>query len=349
MTDEQLEKAHKAEMEARELERQALAQRTLVSKPESKTINLVSNLILRKRVNRDHHDTRIAEELSKGKKVTAFHTLVRHGYQTSWESQLIRLATGQTPDQTTNPEGLRGALSEDPKFKHLTTWTAKAPPKYDRTGRLIAGDQTPGTAMTYGHDGKPVAVKDVKKVGGPGRTTYAAANTTGAFLGPEMEDFAISTALARAAALMQYAEGESVDKKLAKSWRPYDYIEVVVAGTYELYGVSFYRKSDLPPLTLPTVTSAIDDFYNRATTVGEKPKVKYQSLSDLLDFLQVQAQWMKAAKVVLKRCGSEWKRHTAYAVNDTVVCRPDLKVGKWTGKVRKPTSSGHEERQLQTS
>jgi hypothetical protein len=40
------------------------------------------------------------------------HTLIRHGYQTSWESHLMRLVTGRTPDQPGDEDGVGDAVEK---------------------------------------------------------------------------------------------------------------------------------------------------------------------------------------------------------------------------------------------
>lgn len=66
----------------------------------------------RKAKNLKTHELYLAKEISKGTKQTAFHTISRHRCQTSWEAQLIRLMTEETPDQPFAQTGVRPEIQE---------------------------------------------------------------------------------------------------------------------------------------------------------------------------------------------------------------------------------------------
>lgn len=51
-------------------------------------------------------------EQVRAEKGNPTHSITRHGYQTGWESQLVRLVTGRTPDQPDDEEGSRDAVDK---------------------------------------------------------------------------------------------------------------------------------------------------------------------------------------------------------------------------------------------
>ena len=273
----------------------------------------------------------------RGSKGSAFHTFTRHGYQTGWEAQLIRLASGRTPDQDSDPMGIGSYISH---------WKGQAPPKYNKDGSVILHpDDTQVQVRHFNRVGMPVdGPPEVVDPSRMGKTRHASANTTGAFLSPEAERDALMQADAKSAGLKKYVQAASKNSRTGElTWVDYDYIEVVVTGQ-PIYGVSFYFKStDTHKIDVDELKEALADYNKQTKVVNFNPhdarteKVRFTSLSDILDYFGIEAQWMKAAKIVYKRVDkTNWKLHTAYAVNDPPVCRPDVKTGKWTGAVRKP-------------
>ncbi len=271
------------------------------------------------------HEQYLAKEISKGAKQTAFHTISRHGYQTGWEAQLVRLMTGETPDQ---PFALTGVRAEIAKWEKST------------------GEE--GTVA--------------------GRTRnirYAAADSVGAFLGPEVEASAISLASARTRELQtgMLAEMETGPAhKRVKSWCPYKYIECIVQTPFDYTGISFVRDKSRPKPSAQDFAEALHDYLSGARLqdkyfslhdemllrkakedgtaipghVQNKIPLRFPNLSDFLGYLSVEAVMMKRVRLVLKRVPDNsytWKLHTAYAVNDPEQLRPDAP-GKWSGYIK---------------
>lgn len=272
------------------------------------------------------HEKLLAKEISKGAKQTAFHTISRHGYQTGWEAQLVRLMTSETPDQPFALNGVRGTILE---------WETSA--------------------------------GDTESIPGPGRNIrYAAADSVGAFLNPEVEVAAINAAVVRTADLRSGMWAEMVTghgPHQVKTWCPYKYIEVIVHPPSEICGISFVRDQSKPKRSRAEFEEAFKDYMEgtkslRGKTVslhdemvyreakakgGEIPaylvakmQTRFPNLSDLLAYLHVEAVSMKNVRLVLKRVpesGFQWKLHTAYAVNQAPMIRPDAP-GKWNGRIK---------------
>ncbi|TXL71782.1 hypothetical protein FHP25_28350 [Vineibacter terrae] len=272
------------------------------------------------------HEKFLAKEISKGTKQTAFHTISRHGYQTGWEAQLVRLMTGETPDQPFAQTGVRGTILQ---------W-----------------DTSMGDTMNA-----------------PGRTRnirYAEADSVGAFLNPEVEVAAINAAALRTADLRTGMWAEMVTghgPRQVKTWCKYKYIEIIVHPPSEICGISFVRDQSKPKRSKDEFETAFNDYlegtkilkgktvslhdemvYREAKAKGSeipaylvaKMQTRFPNLSDLLDYLHVQAVSMKNVRLVLKRVPEDsfnWKLHTAYAVNQAPMIRPDAP-GKWNGRIK---------------
>jgi hypothetical protein len=273
------------------------------------------------------HDKALALETQKGAKQTAFHTLSRHGYQTGWEAQLVRLMTGETPDQ---PFALDGVQAK------IAAW-------HDRLG---VEHQTPARGRNI---------------------RYAEADSTGAFIGPEVERAAIQYAYVRTAALREGAEAE-MDVRGTRTWQKYKYIEIVVEPPQRVVGISFVRDKSKPKRERADFEQAFADYLNggkvlRGPTVSlhdqmtyrhvlasgsevpaklrEKLQTRFPNLADLLEYLHVTPVIMNKVRLVLKRVpenGYTWKLHTAYPVNTPDQIRPDAP-GKWTGRIKDRTGA----------
>lgn len=272
------------------------------------------------------HETYLAKEISKGSKQTAFHTISRHGPQTGWVAQLVRLMTGETPDQPFALNGVRASILQWEK--------------------------------TSGEQGAlPDRTRNIR---------YAAADSVGAFLGPEMEVEAIKFASLRTKELQSgmFAEMETgPSTRRVKKWEKYKYIEIIASTKYKYCGVSFVLKTDKKRPERKVFEEALTDYLERGLTLkkqgtslydemmfrqvkasgSEIPKamqsklaVRFPNLGDLLEFLNVDAVMMKNIRLVLKRVpetGFFWKLHTAYAVNQPPQIRPDAP-GSWTGLIK---------------
>lgn len=286
----------------------------------------ISDLFAAKSAALPKHQEQVLQE-----KGSVTHSFTRHGYQTGWESQLMRLVTGRTPDQPEDFDGVSDAVD-----------------KYRAKNSLPRNQQ--------------------------GKIEYAKADSTGAFLSPEEATFALATARTKAATLLQMRYAE-VDLKGVKSWREYDYVDMIVSGRHELSGVSFKRDKRVPPVPEAEAVQAIEDFIHqkRIRPVGSTRtwedkkniiqimddvgvagpfyrsaarrdyKLRFPNMSNLLEFLHVEALWMKNVNVVLRRFGNDWSLHTAYCVGCTEVPSnprggPDIKSGKWTGNLKRAES-----------
>ena len=284
------------------------------------------------------HEKYLAKEISKGTKQTAFHTISRHGYQTGWEAQLVRLMTGETPDQPFAQTGVRAQILE---WEKSTGVTGSLP---DRTRNV----------------------------------RYAVADSVGAFLGPEVEVAAIREASLRTRELQtgMFAQMETGPPHArVTKWEKYKYIECIVHPPFDYCGISFVRDKSKEKRSKEVFEQAFDDYLTRAKTLRgkdvslhdemlfrqakasgseipaklqSKMQVRFPNLSDLLDFLHVQPIMMRNIRLVLKRVPETaftWKLHTAYAVNEAPQLRPDAP-GKWTGRIK--ASEHGEERVLHT-
>ena len=274
------------------------------------------------------HELYLQKEISKGTKQTAFHTLSRHGCQTSWESQLIRLMTGETPDQPFAQTGVRA---------QIMTWETS----------------TGGTGSV------PERTRNIR---------YAEADSVGAFLGPEVEVSAISLCSQLTQRLQggMLAEMETgPPHRRVTKWEKYKYIECIVKTVFDYAGVSFVRDKSKEKPSREVFEEALRDYLEGGLTLNvggkgvslhdemtyrqvkasgsalptnlqDKMRVRFPNLADLLEFLNVKAIMMKNVRLVLKRVpetGYTWKLHTAYAVNEPPQLRPDAP-GKWTGMIK---------------
>ncbi len=286
-------------------------------------LNRISDLFAAKSSALPKHNLQAQSE-----KGSVTHSFTRHGYQTGWESQLMRLVTGRTPDQPDDFDGVADAVD-----------------KYTAKNLLPKREQ--------------------------GKIEYAKADSTGAFLSPEVATFALDAAFVKAGKLLEMRFAE-VEVKGIRSWHPYEYVDMVVAGRNELSGVSFKRDKRFPAVAEHIAVEAIHDFIHQKrvgpvgstrtleqeknilqimddvgvagpytrSAVRRDYKLRFPNMSDLLTFLHVEALWMKNVNVVLRRFGNNWKLHTAYCVGCIEVPsnprgKPDVKAGKWTGNLRK--------------
>jgi hypothetical protein len=277
------------------------------------------------------HERLLAAEVLKGGKQTAFHTFSRHGHQTGWLAQLVRLMTGEAPDQPFALNGVRAAIMEWEK----------------RSG---------------GQGEHPAPTRNIR---------YAPADSVGCFLGPEMETEAIHFATQRTLELQKVKFAEMETRKSGTSvrkWEPFKYIEIVTDTRFRYCGVSFVLKDKNRRRTREEFEEALHDYLSgglglRGTdvslwdemmlkeakakgtaihpTVAAKMKIRFPNLSDLLDYLRVEAVMMPNIRLVLKRIPDnsfDWKLHTAYAVNTPCQLRPDAP-GTWTGRVKQEAHS----------
>ena len=195
---------------------------------------------------------------------------------------------------------------------------------------------------------------------------YAEADSVGAFLNPEVEVAAINFAAMRTADLRTGMWAEMVTghaNNPVKTWCKYKYIEIVVHPPSEICGISFVRDKSQTKRTREEFETAFNDYLTGAkalkgdkvslydemlyrqvlasgsavpASLESKLKTRFPNLSDLLDYLHVEAVSMKNVRLVLKRVpdnSTTWKLHTAYAVNGPTMIRPDAP-GKWNGRIK---------------
>lgn len=275
------------------------------------------------------HEQLLADELSKGTKQKAFHTISRHGPQTGWESQLVRLFTGQTPDQRFAPSGVRSTIS---------SWKREGQPD----GSYIEDDRN---------------------------LRYAAADTTGAFISPEVEVAAINLAQRHITQLKQARFAEMMTSTAGRqtlAYMPFKYIEIIVHPPFPVVGLSFMRTPGKTQPGAEDAMQAIDDYtrgglyprgkgaslwdemmFKEHRKLGDKApplpqstanklEQRFKTLDELLKYLCVDAIQMPNVRLVFKRVPDNsltWKLHTAYPVSQAPMIRPDAP-GKWTGNAK---------------
>jgi hypothetical protein len=304
---------------------------SVLSRLSTQELKAISDLFQQRSEGLKLHEAQLQTEASDPDE-SAFHGASRHGHQTGWEAQLVRLVTGRTPDQPDDPVGSKDAVQ---KYRDK-----EALPRNQR-----------------------------------GKIRYAKADSVGSFLCPEVQSWAMSMARTKASPLLVYSWAET-KSKTATQWVEYDYIDTIFAGNLRYTGVSFVRPKNAKKVAEADAVQAIEDFINQkrlpkdgnAQPWEKKKKVqdimesvgvagpnyrlgnkadyplRFPSMADLLEYLGVDAHWMKSANVTFRKINKTgtptWTIHTMYAVNCTAfpkpeICTPSVKTGKWTGNLRK--------------
>jgi len=286
----------------------------------------ISDLMERKSTGLKMHEQHLKEEISTHKG----HAFGRHGYQSGWEGQLIRVVSEVTPDQAFDPMGTNPSIRK---------WTSSA-------GYIFTYDSSGQTVMNASGKGFTPASTDFQTASG---------EQSGGFMTPELQNHALIRAMTLAGPLKPYRFVHFPGIK--KDWKPMQRIMVVVEPTpYKAFGIGYKRTSSYVKRTRPEVVKLIDHFYNRSSyqTVGilAPPKVSasgtlpgdqdaaaFNDLGDLFQYLGVEPIWQKNALVILdwNQSKNDWSLVTMFPDDKTPEgWAPALKIpGKpWDGKVK---------------
>jgi hypothetical protein len=276
------------------------------------------------------------------------HAYSRHGYQAGWVEQLIRCVTGITPDQTFSPTGVEGVIREwnERWIGSPTGEFSKIVNTYDATGNVVMGAPSSGYVPL-----------DTDYKTSPGLEA-------GGFLNPEYQQRAMTKAMTIANLHLNVAQAEYPG--ISKPWKDVTRCMVVVdASPSAGFGVGFRRTGSFVTRTRKDVLELVEamELHKTREEAGltssdvlvatpdgvimqpEKDRVAFSSVSDLLDYLGVEAFWQKTALVVLQKDSGTWKRVTMYPCNLVGEgWAPATKVpGKqWSGNVKlSPSGTAH--------
>jgi hypothetical protein len=265
------------------------------------------------------HEKFLGKEISKGAKKTAFHTMSRHGYQTGWEAQLIRLMTGETPDQPFALNGVRGTI-----LQWATPSGQRDMPARTRNVRYAEADSvgaflSPEVAVAAIN---AAAIKTTELRKGVRAQMTARGNKTWV----NYDYIEIITRTPFEICGISFVRDQSKKKRdkaeFEEALKDYWTGALGPGKNTSLYDEMQLRAikasgSEIPPKLL------------------EKLVTRFPNLSDLLDFLHVKAVSMKYVRLVLKRVSknrNDWRLHTAYCVNGAPMMRPDAP-GQWDGQI----------------
>ena len=215
---------------------------------------------------RDSHIRAAQAEAAKSKNI---HALTRHGYQTGWAGQLLRVCTKLTPDQEYDPLG--------------------------------TGDLTLRTVDHYA-DRTDRKTGDVGKVKMKPRTGGGVA--AGHFYNPEIQDALMKESLAfakRYAGSFPECEVRLTDG--TREWRPYSFVHVYLTrpgGT----GVAFTKTDAWKKVEVKDAVDAINDFIAGARAAPNGP-LKYPTWKHLLDHLKVDQILRNGSRAEISLRGSD--------------------------------------------
>jgi len=208
----------------------------------------------------ERHKAALAREADLRRKGTkAIHGHIRHGYQTGWVGQLVRIVTHRPPDSLATPDG---APRHMPSWKATRDHTIVRP---ESPTKPIA--VTKGTELTMDPKGR-VQIKlpgaKVKFV----KAEKAGGKSAGTFYGPEAQQAGIDACMAIAQAAKRFDQCEVTRKDGSRSWVEFTFIYVECKRLQGGYGVAYERKNDFTPHSVDEVLEAVDDFL-RWITVEE--------------------------------------------------------------------------------
>lgn len=271
------------------------------------------------------HEQLLVDEMKKGTKKGAFHTITRHGPQTGWESQLVRLATGRTPDQPDDQAGIKtlgqgwktidqyGTRTGGMRYAAANTVGAFLSPETETTALTIAKGKA---SRIQPYDFAEVVSKTGQKSYTPFdyielvvRGPYSLAGVS--FYRPKDKDPLTEKEVVEVIQAFVYQARIPTDYNLVR-----DTWEETKKAIEEMGG-----EDELHPGT--------------RLWVKKSYRLLFPSMDSMLSYLDVEAQWMKNVKVVYKRVTAGWALHTAYCVNDPLGGGPTVKTGKWTGNLKK--------------
>ena len=256
------------------------------------------------------------------------HSITRHGYQTGWESQLVRLVTGRTPDQPDDEEGSRDAVDKYnaknalPKKEQGKINYAKA----DSVGAFLSPEVEAAAINRARSKAAPLLGHHFAETDAKGKKSWVEYDYIDMVVqGPHR------------------LTGVSFN-------RPKNAPKLVEADAIQAIHDFIHQKRVGPPGSKETwddkkrILDIMDsvDVAAPYTRSGYRAdyKLRFPSMEDLLKYLNVGALWMKHVNVVLRRFGAnDWRIHTAYCVHCTEFPSPlrggpSVKTGKWTGNLR---------------
>lgn len=258
------------------------------------------------------------------------HTFTRHGYQTGWESQLIRLVTGRTPDQPEDEDGVRDAVQ---KYREK-----EALPKRERGKINYAKANSVGAFLSP--EVEAFAINRARGKAAPlmncafAQTIHKRSRVTSwteydyidmIICGPHALSGVSFSRVKNAPAVREADAVQAIE----------DFISQKRIGPSDSTDSWEDKKNILDIMENVDVASP----YTRSAYRRDY-KLRFLNMSDLLDYLGVRALWMKNVNVAFRRFGpNDWRIHTAYCVDCTEVPSPtrggpSVKTGKWTGRLK---------------
>jgi hypothetical protein len=254
-------------------------------------------------------------EASKSKNI---HALTRHGFQTGWAGQLLRVCTKLTPDQEYDPLGV---LPLEQKLAEHTT------------GKVVYADGKP--------TGERVQVKMKHRTGG--------GVAAGMFYNPEIQDELMKRSLALARTeVASFPECEVRLVNGRTEWRRYSFVHVHlirIGGS----GVAFAKGEKFQPVPPEVVVQAINDFMSAARPAPNQPP-RFRCWGDLLNFLHVTQILRNGCRTEISVSGVDPcvmtmmpetvdEGHEGFAPTSVVLEkkeRADFVGCRWTGGLRNP-------------
>lgn len=285
------------------------------------------------------HEQAMANEAAlRAKGTKAFHGYGRHGFQTGWLAQLVRIVTKVTPDQSWDPRGV-GMTDES------RSWMSSDGPRHlDGKGR------TGNSAFPDGAGSSASSLGKLQKSGG---------QSAGYFYGPHVQENARAALQAQAVWARRFSTCE-VRQAGRTEWVPFRVLYAAVGGRKGGYGVSFapVEGAARGRLSADEVREAVNDFL-RWTTLKEYLErsgsvlpaqqvvggfrtnpYRFPTWGDLLRHLGVQQRWMTAVRGEFGRKSGEgdFSLFTFFPVADEVGIGVGgiAKTAEWTGRLKEP-------------
>ncbi|WP_213958118.1 hypothetical protein [Variovorax sp. dw_954] len=285
----------------------------------------ISNLFRDKAAALPHHKAQVKLETAKGNPT---HSITRHGYQTGWESQLMRLVTGRTPDQPDDEDGVRDAVQ---KFRTKEALSKKEQGKItyapaDSVGAFLSPEVEHAAISLARAKAAPLLAYTQAETSSKSGLTWTPYDYIDMVVaGPHKLTGVSFNRAKNAVPLVQADAVQAIEDFIGQR-------RVGPPGSTDTWGdkkriLEIMEESDH---AAPYTRSSYRQDY----------KLRFPTMSDLLAYLSVTAVWMKHVNVVLRRFGpGDWRLHTAYCVHcpefpSPLRGGPSVKTGKWTGNVR---------------
>lgn len=211
-------------------------------------------------------DQEVADVRAGGKQ----HAYARHGWQTGWESQVVRTLAGQTPDQAFNPYGF------DPSIR---LW-----------GRVIVASPSGHLVGRYGLNDRGERIIDVihpthqRTLGDVAPQKGVSA---GHFISPMAQQFAMTLAKQD---VLYWGQCDSAQRRKNNvyAWHEIKRMAITSKGIKKLLGLGFSLKTGFPPRSEEESKWLIQAFENRAT---------YKQVMDACPFSSPEARSSLRAKL----------------------------------------------------